>query len=92
MSNLIKSAIQAVFILATASVTTSAIAAADHGVIPDNMERCYGIAKAGMNDCGTATQSCAGTIKKDRAPNAYLVLPKGLCQKIAGSSLQPPKE
>jgi hypothetical protein len=29
-------------------------------------EKCYGVAKAGQNDCGTATHSCAGKAKKDK--------------------------
>ena len=29
------------------------------------MEKCYGVAKAGKNDCQTANSSCAGTSKKD---------------------------
>ena len=32
-----------------------------------NMEKCYGIAKAGKNDCQTAKSSCAGTSKKPPA-------------------------
>ncbi|HEX6091990.1 MAG TPA: DUF2282 domain-containing protein, partial [Dongiaceae bacterium] len=30
-------------------------------------EKCYGIAKAGKNDCQTATHSCAGTSTADAA-------------------------
>ena len=29
------------------------------------MEKCYGITKAGKNDCQTASSACAGTAKKD---------------------------
>src|SRR5689334_15404570 len=32
-------------------------------------EKCYGIAKAGQNDCGTAAHTCAGKAKKDNAPD-----------------------
>lgn len=52
-----------------------------------NMERCYGVAKAGKNDCQTATSSCAGTSKKDHEASAWLAVPKGTCEKIAGGSL-----
>ena len=56
-----------------------------------NMEKCYGVAKAGKNDCQTATSSCAGTSKKDHEASAWLSVPKGTCEKIAGGSLTPAK-
>ncbi|MFB9137354.1 DUF2282 domain-containing protein [Vibrio olivae] len=49
-------------------------------------EKCYGVAKAGMNDCATKTSSCAGTSKMDHQKDAFVVVPKGLCDKLAGSS------
>ncbi|HSS86370.1 MAG TPA: DUF2282 domain-containing protein [Reyranella sp.] len=52
-----------------------------------NMEKCFGIAKAGKNDCQTATSSCAGTSKKDAQSDAWLSVPKGVCEKIAGGKL-----
>jgi uncharacterized membrane protein len=52
-----------------------------------NMEKCYGIAKAGKNDCQTANSSCAGTSKKDGQADAWLSVPKGVCEKIAGGKL-----
>jgi len=50
------------------------------------MEKCYGIAKAGMNDCGTGTHSCAGVSKKDGNPKEWIFLPRGACDKIVGGS------
>jgi uncharacterized membrane protein len=50
-------------------------------------EKCYGVAKAGKNDCQTATSSCAGTSKKDHEASAWLSVPKGTCEKIVGGSL-----
>ncbi|MFP5464062.1 MAG: DUF2282 domain-containing protein [Gammaproteobacteria bacterium] len=55
-----------------------------------DMEKCYGVAKAGKNDCQTATSSCAGTAKEDRQADAFIALPKGSCEKIAGGSTTPP--
>lgn len=54
-------------------------------------EKCYGIVKAGKNDCQTATSSCAGTSKKDLQADAWVYLPAGTCAKIAGGSSQPVK-
>ena len=50
-------------------------------------EKCYGVAKAGKNDCQTATSSCAGTSKKDHEASAWLSVPQGTCDKIVGGSL-----
>ena len=55
----------------------------------DAKEKCYGIAKAGQNDCGTASHTCAGKAKKDNAPDEWKYVPKGTCQK-AGGKTQPP--
>ena len=55
------------------------------------MEKCYGIAKAGMNDCGSAVSNkCAGTSLVDGDKEAWLLVPKGTCNKIVGSSMKPP--
>jgi uncharacterized membrane protein len=48
------------------------------------MEKCSGIVKAGKNDCGTSKSSCAGTSKVDRDPEAWVLVPKGTCEKLAG--------
>jgi len=54
-------------------------------------EKCFGIAKAGKNDCQIATSSCAGTSHKDAQVDSWLSVPKGVCLKIAGGSLSPAK-
>lgn len=51
-------------------------------------ERCYGIVKAGQNDCETAQSSCAGSSKVDGQKDAWVFVPKGLCNKIVGGSLK----
>lgn len=51
------------------------------------MEKCYGVASAGKNDCQTATSSCAGTSTSDRQIDAFIAVPKGTCGKIAGGNL-----
>ena len=53
-----------------------------------SMEKCYGIAKKQMNDCGTAKHACAGQSKKDGDPTEWLLLPKGTCEKIVGGSTE----
>lgn len=51
------------------------------------MEKCYGIVKAGMNDCETAGSSCASSSRHDRQRDAYIFLPKGICERIVGGEL-----
>ncbi len=50
-------------------------------------EKCYGIVKAGSNDCATSHQSCAGSATQNNQPDAFIFLPKGTCEKIVGGSL-----
>jgi uncharacterized membrane protein len=52
-------------------------------------EKCYGVAKAGKNDCQTANSSCAGTSRRNAQGDAWVYLPKGSCDKVVGGSLQP---
>ena len=53
-------------------------------------EKCYGVAKAGQNDCGTATHTCAGKATRDNAPEEWKYVPKGTCEKMGGKK-QPPR-
>ena len=53
------------------------------------MEKCYGIVKAGQNDCQTSNSACAGTAEVDSKPTAFIALPAGTCAKIVGASLKP---
>ncbi len=75
----------AVLALTTGGVVASGGALAADG--QKTMEKCYGVAKAGKNDCQTASSSCAGTAKRDRQKDAYIAVPKGTCRKIAGGGL-----
>jgi uncharacterized membrane protein len=56
-------------------------------------EKCFGIAKAGQNDCGSkaSKHSCAGQSKVDNDPNDFKLVPKGSCDKMGGK-LAPPTE
>ena len=49
--------------------------------------KCYGINAAYKNDCFSPGHSCAGQDSKARDPGAFVAVPNGLCQKIAGGSL-----
>jgi uncharacterized membrane protein len=54
-------------------------------------EKCYGVTKAGKNDCQTANSSCAGTSKASKQGDAWVYVPKGTCEKLVDGSLQPKK-
>lgn len=46
------------------------------------MEKCYGVSKAGHNDCAAGPgTSCAGTSTRDYQGNAWKLVPKGTCEK-----------
>ena len=64
-------------------VASTGVVAADKA----DMEKCYGIAKAGKNDCAGAAHACAGQAKKDASAKEWISLPKGTCERIVGSSL-----
>jgi uncharacterized membrane protein len=54
------------------------------------MEKCWGVAKAGQNDCGSnkTAHSCAGQSKKDYDPNDFKAVKTGTCVKMGGSLTQ----
>jgi len=60
----------------------------------EEMEKCYGIVKAGKNDCANArgTHSCAGQAPKDGLWDEWVLLPEGTCDKIVGGSTQAKKD
>jgi uncharacterized membrane protein len=76
--SLIASAIGAAFAFGVAGTSVAADAPA---------EKCFGIVKAGKNDCQTATNACAGHVKEDGAADAWIYVPAGTCSKIVGGSL-----
>lgn len=60
----------------------------------DNKEKCYGVVKAGKNDCASKanSHSCATFAKTDSDPNEWVKLPKGLCEKLVGGATEPKSE
>ena len=49
-------------------------------------EKCYGIAKAGKNDCAGKGHACQG---QEKADGGWLKVPTGTCERIVGGSLKP---
>ncbi len=49
----------------------------------DGKEKCFGVAKAGKNDCAAGKgTTCAGTSKKDHQGNAWKYVPAGTCMSM----------
>lgn len=71
-------------ILAAAGFGAAALQA---GPPPFDAEKCAGIVKKGMNDCGTSVHSCSGHAKMDNDPEEWIYVPKGTCAKITGGKL-----
>ena len=96
MKNVTK--IMALSALAGAASLLSTEAEAKKG----KMEKCYGVVKAGMNQCGseghacatgpgkcaTEPHKCAGMSKHDADPAEWVYVPKGLCEKLVNGSLK----
>lgn len=68
-------------LLALGMISLSAQAADDA-----NTEKCYGVAKAGKNDCAGAAHACAGQSKKNSDTKEWIKVPKGTCERLSGGS------
>lgn len=67
-------------------VTAGAVVLANGAMAGDTeMEQCAGVIKAGKNDCATSRNACHGHVKVDGDSEAWIYLPKGTCEKIAGA-------
>ena len=56
----------------------------------EGTEKCYGVAKAGQNDCGTAKHACAAMgAKVDGDANEWKYVAKGTCEKMGGKTAAP---
>jgi uncharacterized membrane protein len=51
-------------------------------------EKCYGIAKAGKNDCAGVAHACAGQSHVDNSAADFVEVPEGTCDKIVGGMLK----
>jgi len=77
--DLIQSAIAGVIALGVSALPMQAAVAKDNEV-----EKCWGVAKKGQNDCGTSAHSCAGKAKADNDPAEWKEVAKGTCEKLGG--------
>ena len=56
-------------------------------------EKCFGVAKAGANDCAnlSGTHSCAGQSKNAMGADEWNYVAKGTCAKMGGKSMDEAK-
>jgi uncharacterized membrane protein len=71
-------------LISSAVVGLIAVATGPAHAQDKSKEKCYGIAKAGQNDCGTAKHSCAGKAAKDNDAAEWKYVAAGTCSKIGG--------
>ena len=85
-----KKKIIASVILGIGAVTAATAYTQNSALSQDSeMEKCYGIVKAGQNDCSAegGVHSCAGQAAKDGGSEEWILVPKGLCDRIVGGKL-----
>ncbi len=82
----VHSAVVGILAIGAAAASSPAFAVPDQ---PKNWEKCTGIAKAGMNDCGALDEkhACAGQSKTENDPNEWVYVPEGTCTKITGGKV-----
>ena len=66
------------------------LSTAAHAADEKTKEKCFGIAKAGQNDCANASgsHSCAGQSKVDNGPDEWKYVAKGTCAKLGGKTAE----
>ncbi len=52
-------------------------------------DKCYGVAKAGQNDCAAGKHACAGQSTVDNDPLSWKYVARGTCDKIGGKTAPP---
>ncbi|MFL6548447.1 MAG: DUF2282 domain-containing protein [Povalibacter sp.] len=77
-SNLLNAAMTSLIAIGATATVSQALAA-------DNQEQCAGVIKAGKNDCATSSNACHGHVEADSNAEAWIYLPSGTCERIAGA-------
>ncbi len=90
MSNT-KKILLSVSIMAAASAALAQTAEDKQDLPQMKKEKCFGIVKAGKNDCAAAdgSHSCAGLAKNDGGGQDWVLLPSGTCTRILGGLIEP---
>ncbi|MDR3385615.1 MAG: DUF2282 domain-containing protein [Rudaea sp.] len=79
-----RDAMNAGVMLAVAGAMLAAVATSlrHAGQASIERERCYGISRAGQNDCANAVHSCAKQAQVDADPREWVAVPNGTCRRL----------
>ena len=67
--------------IALAAAVAAGLVLAAEPAAANAYEKCFGVSKAGENDCAaTGNSTCAGTSKVDFDPAAWKLVPTGTCE------------
>ncbi len=91
MKNIKKKALAAATISGLTAAMTGVLSltpiGSDEAVAQSGMEKCAGIARKAMNDCGANGHACGGLAAVDGDPNEWVYVPIGSCEKIVNGRL-----
>ncbi len=76
-------------LLVTSALTLALSLAMAPGAKAADNEQCFGVAKAGHNDCKAGSHSCKGMSTVNGDPASFVLVPAGTCEKIVGGNLKP---
>ena len=81
-----KATLAGIFAIGASLAAGSALAVPDQ---PKAWEKCAGVSKAGMNDCGAldGSHKCAGHAEMDNLDQEWVYVPQGTCEKITGGKV-----
>ena len=81
-------------LIATTAASLMALSLAAAPAVAQEKEKCFGIAKAGQNDCAnlSGTHSCAGQSKVDMSKDEWKYVAKGTCKDMKGLTLDEAKK
>ena len=80
--------------IAAAAASLMSLSMAAGSAVAQEKEKCFGIAKAGQNDCANlaGTHSCAGQSKVDMDTGEWKYVAKGTCKDLKGLSAEEAKK
>ena len=84
------------FVVSSALASALALGLAGTAAAQDKAkakEKCYGVAKAGQNDCAniSGSHSCAGQSQVDNDPGEWKYVAKGTCKDMKGMTAEEAK-
>ncbi|MDT8990405.1 DUF2282 domain-containing protein [Curvibacter sp. APW13] len=81
-------------LIATTAASLMALSLTAVPATAQEKEKCYGIAKAGQNDCAnlSGTHSCAGQSKVDMSKEDWKYVAKGTCKDLKGLTQEEAKK